>query len=309
MRRAGRLPALLLAALLPLAATSLGAGAPDAAAVTRVGPGETHTGDLVSLGRPVVVEGTVAGTVVAVSAPVTVSGSVRGDVVVFFDDVVLGGGGRVDADVLVVGGELRPPAGDGGSVGGRRLTLAALQAAFLAELQTSPVDGAAVSPLLLAFRLFLLAAWLAVSLLLLRVRPRLVAGAAAHLRGNMLAVTALGLAAVLSGLLLSAGLLLAVPSPAALVLAGALLAGLFAGKVFGLTALFLVLGRALTARSRRGSPLFGDPAALSVGLLVLGLVSLVPAAGALIWGAASLTAIGLAFRSAFGRPAEPLAAI
>lgn len=309
MRRAGRLPASFLAAFLPLAGTSLGAPSPAAGAVTRVEAGRTHTGDLVSLGRPVVVEGTVTGTVVSVSAPVTVSGSVRGDVVAFFDDVVLTGGGRVDADVLVVGGELRPAAGAGGAVGGRRLTLAALQAAFLAELETSPVDGAAVSPLLLAFRLFLLAAWLAVSLLLLRVRPRLVASAAADLRGNLLAATALGLAAVLSGLLLSAGLLLALPSPAALVLAGALLLGLLAGKVFGLTALFLVLGRALTARSRRGSLLFGDPAALSVGLLALGLLSLVPAAGALVWGVASLAGIGLAFRSAFDRSPEPLAAI
>lgn len=314
MLRAARVPALapiVLALLLPRAATGDAPPVrPDSAdGPIRVESGTSHGGDLVSLGRPVVVHGEVTGTVVAISAPVTLTGVVRRDVVVFFGDVHLEGYARVDGDVLAVGGELRLPPGGEGAVAGRRLTLAALQAAFLAELETSPVKALAVSPLLVAFRLFLLAVWLAVSLFLLRLRPRQLAAAASEARGNLLAVTALGLAGVLSGLLLCAGLLLALPPPAALFVAGVLLAGLAAAKVFGMAALFLVLGRFLTARSRRGSLLFGDPAALSVGLLVLGLLSLLPVAGPLVWGAASLTAIGLSLRSTFGRAPELVPAI
>lgn len=276
---------------------------------TSVPAGARHEGDLVSLGRPVTVEGETSGSVVAVSAPVRISGRVPGDLVVFFGDAVLTGRGRVDGDVLVIGGELRAEGtGLEGRVGGRRLTLAALEAAFAAELETSPVSGRAVSPLLVAFRLFLLVLWLAVALALLRVRPRRVAAAADDLGRNLLAATVVGLATVLTGLLLAAGLLLLLPQPGALLAAGALLAFLAGSKAFGLAAVFLVVGRALTPRARRGSAFFGDPAAVAVGLLGLGLLSLLPAAGPLIWGVASLVAIGLSMRTAFGRP-ETLPAI
>ena len=46
--------------------------------------------------------------------------------------------------------------------------------------------------------------------------------------------------------------------------------------------------------ARRGSPLFGDPAALALGLALLGLLSLVPVAGPFVWAVASLLGIGAA---------------
>ena len=79
-----------------------------------------------------------------------------------------------------------------------------------------------------------------------------------------------------------------------------------AAKLFGLAALFVAAGRVLTRGASRGSALFGDPAALAIGLLPFGLVSLVPAAGPLVWGALSVLGIGLAIRTAFGSAAPLL---
>jgi hypothetical protein len=114
-------------------------------------------------------------------------------------------------------------------------------------------------------------------------------------------VTAIGLSAVLTGALLSAFLVTFVPAKPAFFAVAVVAAALFAAKVFGLAAVFLLVGRRLARGASRGSLLFGDPSALALGLLVLGIASLVPAAGALVWTVASLTGIGLALKTSFGR--------
>jgi hypothetical protein len=63
-------------------------------------------------------------------------------------------------------------------------------------------------------------------------------------------------------------------------------------------ALFLLVGQKLTSSfspARR-------PAALAVGFAVLGALSLLPVAGAILWSAASVAAVGVAFVSRFGAP-------
>ena len=79
------------------------------------------------------------------------------------------------------------------------------------------------------------------------------------------------------------------------------LAALVAAKIFGLTVVFVVLGRRITRGARRGSLLFGDPAALAAGLLLLGLLSLLPVLGPLLWGLSSLAGIGAALAAAVSR--------
>ncbi|MGH9398984.1 MAG: hypothetical protein ACRD00_01350, partial [Thermoanaerobaculia bacterium] len=82
-------------------------------------------------------------------------------------------------------------------------------------------------------------------------------------------------------------------------------AGLAVGaKVFGMGALFLLLGQKLlknVSPARR-------PAALAAGFAVLGGVSLVPLAGPLVWSAASVAAVGVAMLSRFGTPRLPVSA-
>jgi hypothetical protein len=120
-------------------------------------------------------------------------------------------------------------------------------------------------------------------------------------------VAAIGAAAVLSAILVSAFLLLVLPATAGLLLTGLLVALLGLAKVLGLAVVFVAVGRRLTRGAQRGSPLFGDPAALAVGLSLLGLLSLVPVAGPLVWAVASLLGIGVALVAASEKDAVRLA--
>lgn len=289
-------PLLLLASSLAFAA-----GRPAVAQPASVLAGETRSGDLVVLGRGAVVEGVLTGTLVSVGGEVRVAGRVERDVIAFGGDVVLGPGAEVRGDLLAVGGAVRSEASGKDAVGGRLLTVGALEAAFAAELRTSPLVARRPDGLLVAFRLVLLFLWLVLGLALLRLLPRPVANAAGLVPGRPAAVAAIGAAAVLSAALASAFLLLVLPATAGLVLAGLLVALLGAAKAFGLAAVFVALGRLLTRGARRGSPLFGDPAALAVGLALLGLLSLLPVAGPVLWAAASLLGIGVSLTVAARR--------
>lgn len=282
---------LLLLASVALLAASSQAWAQQASAV-RVRVGEVHEGDLVVLGRDAVVEGVLAGTLVAVGGTVRVAGRVEKDVIAFGGDVVLESGAQVRGDLLAVGGVVRSADASHRAVGGRVLTVGELEAAFAAELQTSPLAARPASGLLLAFRLVLLGLWLVVGLVLLRFAPRAVLAAAGSLPRRLATMAAIGAAGVLSSLLVSAFLLLVLPATAGLVLSALLLAILGSAKAFGLAAVFVALGRCLTRGATRGSPFFGDPAALAVGLTLLGVLSLVPVAGPFVWAVASLLGIG-----------------
>ena len=261
--------------------------------------GTRRPNDVTALGRHIEVRGDVDGAVVSTFGGVLVTGRVNGPVVAIGGDVVLAGNGRVEGDVLAVGGAVRfdGAASAARSVGGRVRSLGALEAAFLSELRTSPLAGAAVSPLLLSFRLFLLFLWLAVALLLLRTVPRALGDAATRVPGRLVLLGALGTSVVLTGLLVASGFVLALPAKAGLALAAVLVTGLYAAKLWGLAALFLAAGRRLLRGARRGGALFGDPAALAAGLLALGLPSLVPAVGPLLWALVSVVAIGVAVRT------------
>ena len=285
---AGRLR--LLASIVLLAAS----GRAFAERPAVVPAGEFRAGDLVVLGRGAVVEGVLAGTLVAVGGTVRVRGRVEKDVIAFGGDVVVEPGAQIRGDVLAVGGTVRSPAGTGRSVGGRVLTVGELEAAFAAELQTSPLAARPASGLLLAFRLVLLFLWLVLGLLLVRFVPRPVSAAAGFLPGRLATTATLGAAGVLSSLLVSAFLLLVLPAKAGLVVTALLLAILGAAKAFGLAAVFVAVGRRLARGATRGSLLFGDPAALALGLALLGVLSLIPVAGPLVWAIASLLGIGAA---------------
>jgi hypothetical protein len=295
----------LVLALALLVGSSAAAEPASADTTLVVPPGARRTRDVVALGRSLEIDGEVAGAAIATFGNVRVAGRVTGPVVVVGGDVSIAGGGRVEGDVLTVGGAVRfdSPASEARSVGGRVRSLGALEAAFLSELSTSPVAGAAVSPLLVSFRLFVLSVWLAASLAFLRFRPRALGSAAALVPGRLVLYGAVGTSVVLAGVLVSAGLLLLLPARLGLALALIVVALLFAAKLLGLAVLFLAAGRRLLRAARRGGAFFGDPAALTTGLLALGLPSLVPVLGPLLWALASLVAIGLVVRTIVVREA------
>jgi len=272
--------------------------------------GTSHAGDVVVLGRPFFLEGELEGSAVLVGgASAVVLGRIRRDLILLGADATIRRGARIDGDVLCVGGSLTFEETPGGhssnatpsQVGGRVRTITALEAAVVSELETSPMTSGKTSPLVLSFRLFLLFCWLVVSIGLLFLAPRPVLRAVDEIRGRVAFLAVLGATAVLTAVFLAAFALSVLPARFALVLGVALLGALAAAKIFGLAVLFVVLGRRATRGAVRGDLLFGDPAALAGGLLLLGLASLVPVAGPLVWGVASLVGIGVSLAAAASR--------
>jgi hypothetical protein len=279
-----------------------------------ISKGTTRTGDVVVLGRALFLEGELGGSAVLVGgATAIVAGRIHRDLILLGSSATIRPGARIDGDVLSVGGSLTFEEIPGGhssnttasatpsQVGGRVRTISALEAAVLSELRTSPLLERSISPLVVSFRLFLLFCWLVVSFGLLLLAPRTVLRAADEAPGRLAFLAALGATAVLTAVFLAAFALSILPARLALACGVALLAALVAAKIFGLAVLFVALGRRTLRGRARGALLFGDPAALAAGLLILGLLSLVPVAGPLFWGLASLAGIGVSLAAAASR--------
>jgi len=276
--------------------------------------GAIRSGDVVVLGREIFLEGELSGSAVLVGGGTgIVSGRIRRDLILLGSSATIQRGARIDGDVLSVGGSLTFEETPGGlssnatgisarsQVGGHVRTISALEAAVLSELETSPLTSGKSSPLVLSFRLFLLLAWLVVSFGILFLAPRRLLRAADDVPGRVAFLAALGATAVLTAFFLAAFALSVLPARPALAVGAALLAVLAAAKISGLAVVFVAIGRRITRRAPRGSLMFGDPAALAAGLLLLGFLSLLPAVGPLLWGLSSLAGIGAALAAAASR--------
>ena len=271
-----------------LAATLLLSAAPSAVA---------PPSGISSVGRDVVVSQPVPGRVVAVVSDVSIESAVGGDVIVWGGDVSFGPRGRVAGNLLVVGGVIRAQAGhDALPVGGTVSTPGTLLQLYLAEMKRAPWAPGALSPVVWGLRLLALSAWLAVAVALLYFFGSPLARAADRADSNWTGALTAGVLGVLTIFLGAAAALALLPSavsvPVALFLGGAAIAA----KVFGMGALFLLLGQKITSAFAPAK----RPAALAVGFAVLGGLSLLPIAGAILWSAASIVAVGIAFLSRFG---------
>lgn len=254
-------------------------------------PGQT------AFARNIEVEKPVAGRVVAVLSDVRISSRVSGDVVVWGGSVTFSPSGYVEGNLSVFGGDVHAPEGRPLPVKGMVSTPGTLLRLYLDEMHRAPWEE---SHALLSrgLRLVALSAWLAVSLALLfcfaSPFARAAASAETHWSGTLLA----GALGVLSLLLATVAALALLP-PALSVPIAILFGSLaVAAKVFGMGALFLLLGQKLVksvAPAKR-------PAALAAGLALLGAVSLLPFVGSLVWSAASVVAVGIAFLTRFGTP-------
>jgi hypothetical protein len=77
-------------------------------------------------------------------------------------------------------------------------------------------------------------------------------------------------------------------------------------KIYGMIAVFHAIGTKIAgaktaAQLARKRWLRGDIAMVVIGLLVLGIARLVPVAGSIAWGAASVFGVGVALATKFGR--------
>jgi hypothetical protein len=280
MRRGSLLPAALSILLLPAAA-----------------PGEP--GSITAVRRDIVVSRALPGRVVGILSDVHIAARVSGDVIVWGGDVSFAPGGSVAGDLFVFGGSIVSPAGQAPPVEGRVSTPGSLLHVYLSEMRRAPWEEDPFgSSVLSGLHLLALSLWLAVALALLWLFASPLARAAMFAEEDWSGSLLAGSLGVLT-LFLAAGAALALlPSSLAIPIA-LLTAGIaVVAKVFGMAAIFLLLGQKLVksvAPSRR-------PAALAAGFAVLGGVSLLPFVGALVWSVASIVAVGVALVSRFGRP-------
>ncbi len=252
---------------------------------------------IVAVGRDVVVDGEALAGVTALDGSARISGHVEGDVTVLGGDVTLAPTAVLSGNVQVLGGRLS--VAPGARIEGRSVAYPTFSRAWLTLLEGPSLGLPESSPVVLAAKLGLLAAWLALSLVLFAAGARPLGAASDEIRREPLLCFASGLVAVLA--LLLTGLLLSAVLPVTLALPLLLLVALAAllAKLWGTVALFHALGRgALGALGRRRVPVLHEAA---FGLLLLGAAKFVPWAGVVLWSAATLVGVGAALRTKFGR--------
>ena len=263
----------------------------------RIVAGSVARSDVVALGRNLVVEGEAQRDVAVVSGDAEIDGLVAGSVIVLGGSVRLGATARVTGDIFAVGGQVMTE--PGAQIGGRSVAYPSLGAAWLTLLEGPSLGLSAGSPVVLAAKLALLTAWLALALGLLAVSGRSVLATSELVASEPLRSFLTGLTAVISLFVLALGLTAFAPGIAGVPLV--LLVVLFAVllKLWGLVAVFHALGDWLTRTvlKRRLQPVN----AATVGLVVLGGLKLVPWLGTVVWWAATLVGVGVALSTKFGR--------
>lgn len=262
------------------------------------------TGSITSVGRDVVISQAHPGRVVAVLASVRIAARVSGDVIVWGGDVSFAPGGSVAGDLLVFGGSIQAPPDRAVPVEGRVSTPGSLLQLYLSEMRHAPWEGTGPpTSVLSGLHLLALSVWLAVALALLYWFASPLSRAVMSAEEDWSAALLAGALGVLT-LFLAAGAALALlPSAVAIPIALLSAAVAVVAKIFGMAALFLLIGQKLTksvAPHRR-------PSALAAGFALLSAVSLIPFVGALVWSVASIVAVGVALVSRFGTPRFRLA--
>ena len=281
-------------AVLTLGAIPSPAGAQEA---LRIAEGSVARSQVVALGRDLVVEGEASMDVAAVNGDARIHGRVGGSVIVLGGDVLLEAPARVEGDVFVLGGELH--AAPGTTIGGRSVAYPSVGEAWLTLLEGPSLGLPASSPVVLAAKLALVAAWLALTLALLATGGEQVLATSRSVRDEPGRAFVTGLTGILA--LFLTALLVSALSAAVVGLPLLALVGFFALllKLWGMVAVFHALGEALGRRllRRRLLPLN----AASLGLLVLGAVKLLPWIGTFAWWTATFVGVGAALLTKFGR--------
>lgn len=289
--------AFALASALALALTPPAAAQPPRPALV-VERGSVAREQVVAVGRGLRVDGEALGDVAAIEGPIEISGRVAGDVIAMGGDVTLAPTARVEGDAFVLGGDLRAAAG--AYIGGKSVSYPTASSVWLTLFEGPALGLAPTSGVVIGAKLALLTAWLALVLAFFAVSGREVlstsdAVASEPFRSFVVGLTAV-LAMTLTAVFLSAltGMLVGVPL---LVLVALLAVGL---KLWGVVAVFHALGSAVARRllrRRRVLPLH----AATLGLVVLGVLKLVPWLGSWVWMGATLVGVGASLTTKLGR--------
>lgn len=290
-----------------LALASLTPAAPPAAEerppALRLDAGAIAEAQMVGVGRDVYVDGEAKAGVTALDGSAYVSGIVNGELTVLGGNATLLPGARIRGAVHVLGGRLE--VAPGATIEGRSVAYPTISKAWTTLLEGPSLGLPASSPVVIAAKLGLVAAWLAVLLVLFAAFPRELVAASDEIRREPLLCFFSGLVAVLGALLALLLLIEILPAPASLPLVVVVLLAAIAARLWGVIALFHAFGRALalTLGYRRLQPL----QFATVGLLLLAVAKMLPYVGVVVWGAATFVGVGAALRTRFGRLDAPSA--
>lgn len=279
------LPAMTLAALAVLFMVVLPTGATGAER-----DGVSAGDDTYFVNVDGAVSGPVSGSVQIYNGSVTVRDVIAGDLVVVGGTVIFAGRGRVNGNLIHAASRIR---GAEGRVGGRVYPLASL-------------EGAAASMTKKAIVASLLVVWLITAIILTLMSGKEIRLSSIEVRGSALHCFVLGLVALTSFVLTAIAFSYLVPYVIGIPLLAAL--GVFAvlTKVYGMIAVFHAVGT-IVAGARNRDQLAsrkwfrGDLAMVVVGVLILGGIRLIPMVGTIVWGLASVFAVGTALATKFGR--------
>ncbi len=262
--------------------------------------------EVVAVGRDLTVDGEARENAVAIAGSVSVTGEVHGNVIALGGSVRLLSGARVRGDVCAVGGVVETAAN--ATIGGRTLAYPTAPSAFLVLMEGPALGLEPLSPVVLAAKLSLVAAWMLTALVFLRFFPRPLQETVTTVTDEPFRCFFAGLTAILGGVMVIA-LLTRLLAPLAGVPLVALLALLaLVLKLWGLVAVCTSFGgwilRQLPGRRLAGVP---PVQATFVGLMVLSTIKLVPYVGTGAWSMVSLVGVGAALISRFGQQPLPSA--
>lgn len=279
--------------LVPVAAPAATSGP-----AMRLDAGSVAHHQLVAIGRDLVIEGQALSDVAALQGSVSITGQVDGDVVVLGGNVELGPRARIGGDVFAVGGTVR--AAPGARAEGRMVSYPTASSAAITLVEGPSLGLGFASPVVLGVKLALLAAWAALLLVLFAASGRQILETAEGIRNEPLRNFGIGLtgllALVLTALLFTTftGGLAGAPLLVLVVLLALLL------KLWGMIAVFYTLGEWIARRLLR-RPRMRPLNAATIGLIVMGVIKLVPFVGVWVWTAATLIGMGATLSTKFGR--------
>lgn len=266
--------------------------------------GRRSAGGITVFGKNIHLTESVNGSVQVVFGSARIDASVGGDVLVFGGDIVFGPEAFVEGDVISFGGEvmgLNPARVRG------RLSLDRIDSVEGSQLgMTVSALNDPFSIVGVALKLTLLAGWLLAALVLSVTSGREIRASSLELRSSPLQTFILGLVAftslVLTAIVFSYLISLVVGIPLLVCL------GVFAilTKIYGMVAVFHAVGTLLVRTKTRDESdrrrwLRGDMAMVTIGLVVIGLLRLIPFVGNVLWMGCSLLGVGVALSTKFGR--------
>jgi hypothetical protein len=252
---------------------------------------------VVAIGRDLEVRGKAESGVAAIGGSIRIFGHVEGDVIAMGGDCELLSGAHVGGDVFVLGGNLKTE--EGVKIAGRSVSYPTVSSAWLTLMEGPALGLSGTSQVVIGAKLALLAAWLALTLILLATSGRQILSTSEQIRmepARDFVVGITGVVALFMTALFFSAFAAAVVGLPLLVLVILLLLML---KLWGMVAVFQVVGDWLTTKvlKRRVQPL---NCAL-IGLLILGGIKLVPWIGTWVWTIASLIGVGASLVTKFGR--------